>query len=58
VEVNGHRALFVWTLGGESSYAPTAPYADYKTLGGNTVNISTGQKVPIGVKPIMLEESN
>ena len=58
VEANSHRALFVWTLGGESSYSPTAPYADYKTLGGNTVSVPNGQKVSIGVKPIMLEEPN
>jgi hypothetical protein len=58
VEANSHHALFIWTLGGETSYFPTAPYADYKTLSGNAVSVSTGQKVPIGVKPIMLEEPN
>jgi hypothetical protein len=58
VEANSHHALFVWTLGGKSSYAPTAPYADYKSLSGNTVSVSTSQKVPIGVQPIMLEEPN
>jgi hypothetical protein len=58
LQSNGHHALFVWTAGGENSYAPAAEYASYKTLSGNSVTMSQGHKAPIGVKPIMFEGSN
>jgi hypothetical protein len=58
LEANSHHALFVWAAGGESSYAPAAQYVNYKTLGGNSAAISQGQKIPIGVKPIMIEGPN
>jgi len=58
IEANGHHALFVWTLGGEGSFAPEAQYVDYKSLGTGTATLSRGQKISIGVKPVILEGSN
>jgi hypothetical protein len=58
LEGNGHHALFVWSAAGENSYAPVAQYASYKALSGNSVNLSQGQKVTIGVKPLMFEGTN
>jgi hypothetical protein len=58
LEGNGHHALFVWSAAGENSYAPVAQYASYKALSGSSVNLSQGQKVTIGVKPLMFEGTN
>jgi len=58
VEANNRRALFAWMIDGEGSVPAPPEYVSYRTLNGATSNISQGQKVPLGPKPIMLEASN
>ena len=58
IQANGHYAIFVWNLSGDSSYTPAAQYRDFKDLRGGTNTISSGKLVTIGVKPIMLEAAN
>lgn len=58
VQAKGHRALFAWTFNGNASYSPAPEFSDYRTLNGAVANISRGQTIPIGPKPIMLEASN
>jgi len=58
-EANGHSALIVWDSAGTSEYTPSTQYVDYKefngTYGGQTVNISGGEKTNIGLIPVMFE---
>ncbi len=58
VEANGHSAIFVWNVPGDAAYTPADQYSDYKTLDGATTAISRGQRIPISVKPIMLESGH
>jgi hypothetical protein len=58
-EASGNSALIVWDTAGNSEYTPAAQYVDYKrfngTYGGETVHISAGEKITVGVVPLMLE---
>jgi hypothetical protein len=58
IRANGHRALFAWTLKGDSQYTPADQYAEYKNLAGNTTTLAPGKPITIGAKPIMLEAAN
>lgn len=61
-EANGHSAVIVWNTAGKSDYTPATQYLDYKrfngTYGGQTVHISAGEKITIGVVPFMLESGS
>jgi len=58
IQANGHHAMFVWNVNGNSSYTPATQYVDFKDLSGGTTAIPRGRPVSIGVKPIMLEAAN
>jgi hypothetical protein len=58
-ESNGAGALIVWNTAESSSYTPGTQYVDYRefngTYGGQTVVMSRGETVTIGITPIMFE---
>ena len=58
-KIDGKSALWVWTTDetpGIAFQVPSGPgYVDYRDLTGGTTSV-TGQTVPIGVIPIMLEQ--
>jgi hypothetical protein len=58
-ESNGASALIVWNTAESSSYTPGTQYVDYRefnnTYGGETVVMSRGETVTIGIVPIMFE---
>jgi hypothetical protein len=60
-EAGGNSALMVWDTAGESVYTPATQFVDFRkfdgTYGGQTIKISPGQKVTIGVVPFMFESS-
>lgn len=57
IEGNGATALFVWTINENgANFAVPSGYVDYRDLNGGTTGVSTGEPVPITVKPIMLEK--
>ena len=51
----GYSALAIWNTQGSKSYTPSATYADFRDLAGNTVKITKGEPITIGAKPILLE---
>ena len=56
-EYNGTVALFVWTPSENGTpYTVPSGYIDYRDLAGNTVTVTPGEIINIGVQPIMLEQ--
>ena len=53
----GYNALAIWNTQGPKSYIPTITYVTYRDLAGNTVKLTKGASVMIGIKPILLESS-
>ncbi len=51
----GYNALAVWDMQGSNTYSPATTYVDYRDLAGNSVRITRGAAVPIGARPILLE---
>jgi len=52
---NGYSALAIWNTQGSTSYSPSATYADYRDLAGNTTKITQGETITISPKPVLLE---
>lgn len=51
----GYAALAVWNTDGSSMYAAPSQYLHYLDLQGNVVAVPSNHQVPIGLKPILLE---
>ena len=56
-EAGGTTALWVWTTN-ESGTTFTVPsgYIDYLDLTGGKTTVTSGQSLPIGTTPVMLEQ--
>ena len=56
-EASGTQALWVWTPSAAgASFSVPSGYVDYLDLTGNKTTVTSGQSIPIGVMPIMLEQ--
>jgi hypothetical protein len=51
----GYQALAVWNTDGTSTYTAPAQYHHFLDLQGNVVAVPSNHQVPIGLKPILLE---
>jgi hypothetical protein len=51
----GYQAVAVWNTDGASTYTAASQYIHYRDLQGNVVTIPPNHQVPIGLKPILLE---
>jgi Glycosyl hydrolase catalytic core len=51
----GYQALAVWNTDGASNYTAASQYIRYRDLQGNVTTIPANHQVPIGLKPILLE---
>lgn len=64
--LNGYQALAIWDTSqsctngscSTSSFTFASPYVQYRDLAGNTTSLSGQTAVPIGAKPILLENQN
>jgi hypothetical protein len=57
IRPSGYQALAVWNTSGNAYYTPPTEFRRYQDLSGNTVAITAGRAVPIGLQPILLETS-
>lgn len=54
----GYRAIAIWNTQSPEAYTPDPAYTNYRDLVGNTVKISQGTPITIGIKPILIETSS
>lgn len=54
----GYVAQIVWDVSGSKDYLPPAQFVQYRELDGRTVRVAKGSSVPVGKKPILLENSS
>ena len=56
-EKSGTSALWVWTPAeAGTTYTVPSGYVDFEDLTGATTTVASGQSIPIGVEPILLEQ--
>jgi hypothetical protein len=51
----GYQARAVWNTDGDSTYTVPSQFTQYRDLAGNKYVIRSDNEVPIGLKPILLE---
>jgi hypothetical protein len=51
----GYEARAVWNTVGNSTYTAPSQFTQYRDLAGNTYPIPSDHEIPIGPKPILLE---
>jgi len=51
----GYQASAVWNMDGNSTYTAPSQFTQYRDLAGNTYPIPSNYEIPIGLKPILLE---
>jgi hypothetical protein len=52
---SGYQARAVWNTDGASTYTAPSEFTQYRDLAGNTHSMPSNHQVPIGLKPILLE---
>ena len=52
---SGYEARAVWNTDGSSTYTAPSQFTQYRDLTGNKYSVPSSHEVPIGLKPILLE---
>jgi hypothetical protein len=51
----GHQTIAVWNTAGNSTYTAPSEFIHYRDLKGDMYSVPSDHEVPIGLKPILLE---